>query len=70
MFLWCWACKIWISYYMMILTAKEASIMQGIMKCAIYKDVKNIVVETRDIPTISSQDILVKNLRAGICGSD
>lgn len=55
---------------MMILTAKEASIMQGIMKCTIYKDVKNIVVETRDIPTISSQDILVKNLRAGICGSD
>lgn len=55
---------------MMILTAKEASIMQGTMKCAIYKDVKNIVVETRDIPTISSQDILVKNLRAGICGSD
>lgn len=44
--------------------------MQGTMKCAIYKDVKNIVVETRDIPTISSQDILVKNLRAGICGSD
>lgn len=70
MFLWCWACKIWISYYIMILTDKEASIMQGTMKCAIYKDVKNIVVETRDIPTISSQDILVKNLRAGICGSD
>lgn len=44
--------------------------MQGTMKCAIYKDVKNIVVETRDIPTISNQDILVKNLRAGICGSD
>ena len=39
--------------------------MQGTMKCAIYKDVKNIVVETRDIPSISSQDILVKNLRAG-----
>lgn len=44
--------------------------MKGTMKCAIYKDVKNIVVETRDIPTISSHDILVKNLRAGICGSD
>lgn len=33
--------------------------MKGTMKCAIYKDVKNIV-ETRDISTISSHDILVK----------
>ncbi|WP_294561402.1 zinc-binding dehydrogenase [uncultured Traorella sp.] len=44
--------------------------MEGMMKCAIYKSAKNIVVEERAIPSISSKDVLVKVLRAGICGSD
>ena len=44
--------------------------MEGMMKCAIYKSAKNIVVEERSITSISSKDVLVKVLRAGICGSD
>lgn len=44
--------------------------MQGTMKCAIYHGIKNVTVEERPIPQIGAKDILVKNLRAGICGSD
>ena len=44
--------------------------MERMMKCAIYKSAKNIVVEEREIPSVGSKDVLVKNLRAGICGSD
>ena len=44
--------------------------MQGKMKAGIYHGVKDISVQERDIPQISGDDILVKMLRAGICGSD
>lgn len=44
--------------------------MQGTMKCAIYHGIKNVTIEERPIPQIGPKDILVKNLRAGICGSD
>ncbi len=44
--------------------------MQGTMKCAIYHGIKNVTIEERPIPQIGTKDILVKNLRAGICGSD
>lgn len=38
--------------------------MERMMKCAIYKSAKNIVVEEREIPSVGSKDVLVKNLRA------
>ena len=44
--------------------------MQGTMKCGIYYDVKKVGIEERPIPQITSKDVLVKVLRAGICGSD
>ena len=44
--------------------------MEGKMKCAIYYGIKNVKMEERDIPKIGSKDVLVKVLRAGICGSD
>ena len=44
--------------------------MEGTMKCAIYHGAKNITVEERPIPQCGEKDVLVKVLRAGICGSD
>ena len=44
--------------------------MEGTMKCAIYHGAKNIVIEERPIPQCGKKDVLVKVLRAGICGSD
>ena len=44
--------------------------MQGTMKCAIYYGPKNVKMEERPIPQITENDVLVKILRAGICGSD
>ena len=44
--------------------------MEGKMKCATYYGIKNVKMEERDIPKIGSKDVLVKVLRAGICGSD
>lgn len=44
--------------------------MVGKMKAGVYYGVKNVVLEERDIPQISENDVLVKMLRAGICGSD
>ncbi len=40
------------------------------MKCAIYHGAGNITIEERPIPEITDDDVLVKNRRAGICGSD
>ena len=44
--------------------------MEGTMKCAIYHGAKNIAIEERPIPQCGEKDVLVKVLRAGICGSD
>ena len=44
--------------------------MNGKMKAGIYYGVKNIGLEERDIPQITDNDVLVKMIRAGICGSD
>ncbi len=44
--------------------------MEGTMKCAIYKGIKDVAMEERPIPQIGEKDVLVKILRAGICGSD
>ncbi|MDR1795042.1 MAG: zinc-binding dehydrogenase [Erysipelotrichaceae bacterium] len=40
------------------------------MKAAIYNAIKDVSVEEVPIPQIGENDVLVKNLRAGICGSD
>ena len=44
--------------------------MAKFMKSAIYYGVQDVRVEDRPIPTVESSDVLVKVLRAGICGSD
>ncbi|MDE6504459.1 MAG: zinc-binding dehydrogenase [Clostridia bacterium] len=40
------------------------------MKSAIYYGVQDVRIEDRPVPTVGENDVLVKNLRAGICGSD
>ena len=44
--------------------------MAKMMKCAIYHGVQDVRIEERPIPQVQSTDVLVKVLRAGICGSD
>lgn len=44
--------------------------MTGKMKCGVFYDVNDVKLEERDIPQLTDKDILVKTLRAGICGSD
>ena len=44
--------------------------MTKMMKCAIYNSIQNVTVEDRPIPEVKENDVLVKVLRAGICGSD
>ena len=44
--------------------------MAEMMKCAIYNGIGNVSVEERPIPDVGNKDVLVKVLRAGICGSD
>lgn len=44
--------------------------MTGKMKCGVYYGVKDVRVEEQAIPQITDDDVLVKVLRAGICGSD
>lgn len=44
--------------------------MKKTMKCAIYHSIQNVTIEERPIPSITSKDVLIKVLRAGICGSD
>lgn len=44
--------------------------MQGKMNCAIVYGPRDIRMEQREIPQITADDVLVKVLRAGICGSD
>ncbi|WP_235548793.1 alcohol dehydrogenase catalytic domain-containing protein [Paenibacillus sp. Soil522] len=40
------------------------------MKAAIYYGKNEIRVEERPIPAVGSKDVLVRNLRGGICGTD
>ena len=40
------------------------------MKALIYKDVKKIELQERAIPACGPNDIVVRNMRSGICGSD
>lgn len=40
------------------------------MKAAIYKGPNGISIVDKEVPAIGSKDVLVKNLRAGICGTD
>lgn len=40
------------------------------MKVAIYNGKEGISIEERPVPTIGDTDVLVRNLRAGICGTD
>lgn len=44
--------------------------MEGTMRAAIYYGIKDVRMEDRPIPQIGENDVLVKVLRAGICGSD
>ena len=44
--------------------------MEGTMKCGIYYGIEKVGIEERPIPKIEDTDVLVKVLRAGICGSD
>lgn len=44
--------------------------MERKMKVAIYNGIGNVSMEEREIPIIANEDVLVKILRAGICGSD
>lgn len=44
--------------------------MEGKMKAAVFKDIENIVVEERDIPTCPPGGMLVKVMACGICGGD
>lgn len=44
--------------------------MEGTMKSAIFYGIKDVKIEERPIPQITENDVLIKVLRAGICGSD
>ena len=44
--------------------------MEGTMLCGIYYGIHDVGLEERPIPQIGPRDVLVKILRAGICGSD
>ncbi len=44
--------------------------MTKMMKSAIYYGVQDVRIEDRPIPNVEPTDVLVKVLRAGICGSD
>ena len=44
--------------------------MSKMMKCAIYYGVQDVRIEERPVPQVGDGDVLIKVLRAGICGSD
>ncbi len=44
--------------------------MEGMMNVAVYDGIQKVHMEQRPIPQITENDVLVKVLRAGICGSD
>jgi len=40
------------------------------MRAVIYKGIKSLEVQDRDIPVCGLNDVVVRNIRAGICGTD
>ncbi len=40
------------------------------MKAVIYKDTKTVEVQERAMPVCGPDDVIVRNVRAGICGTD
>ena len=40
------------------------------MRAVVYKGIDDLAVEDREIPAVGAKDVLVKNMRAGICGTD
>jgi len=40
------------------------------MKAAIYHGIKNVTVEEIPIPECGPKDVILKTVRAGICGTD
>ncbi|MCU1435661.1 MAG: gutB [Pseudarthrobacter sp.] len=40
------------------------------MRAVIYKGIGEITVEDTSVPEVGPKDVLVKNMRAGICGTD
>ena len=40
------------------------------MKALIYKGIKNVELQEREIPVCGPDDVIVRNVRAGICGTD
>jgi L-iditol 2-dehydrogenase len=40
------------------------------MKAVIYKDTKTVKVQERAMPVCSPDDVIGRNVRAGICGTD
>lgn len=43
---------------------------ESTMKALIYKGIKNVEVQERAIPVCGPNDVIVRNVRAGICGTD
>jgi L-iditol 2-dehydrogenase len=44
--------------------------MKGIMKAAVLKELRKIVIEEREIPIPKAPEVLIKVKHVGICGSD
>ncbi|WP_336716639.1 hypothetical protein [Arthrobacter sp. USHLN218] len=40
------------------------------MRAVIYKGIGELAIEDVPVPGIGPKDVLVKNMRAGICGTD
>lgn len=40
------------------------------MKTLIYKGIKNVELQERELPICGPNDVVVRNIRAGICGTD
>lgn len=44
--------------------------IKGVNRCAILKAVKTVELQERPLPTINDDQVLVKVMSTGICGSD
>ena len=40
------------------------------MKAIIYKGIKNVELQERPMPVCGPNDVIIRNVRAGICGTD